>query len=138
MSRNNIVVACRIRPSEYKDDCWFQADEFNSTIIVPSDEKLNQLKPTQFTYDYVAGPEVSQEDVFEILGVPTTEACIQGFNGTIICHGQTGTGKTHTIFGSVWKSDADSGLVPRIFNYLWTHIEREERCATYHYLTTFF
>lgn len=28
-----------------------------------------------------------------------TNACLEGFNGTIFCYGQTGSGKTFTTFG---------------------------------------
>ncbi|CAN0469640.1 unnamed protein product, partial [Hapterophycus canaliculatus] len=33
------------------------------------------------------------------IGRPVTNACLEGYNGTIFCYGQTGSGKTFTTFG---------------------------------------
>jgi len=55
-------------------------------------------------YDYmnqVILPEDSQEDTFNKMGVhDLLEQFLAGYNVTFIAYGQTGTGKTHTMFGS--------------------------------------
>lgn len=51
----------------------------------------------EFIFDYVAIPQVSQQDVFEKVARPITDSCLQGYNGTIFAYGQTGSGKTFTI-----------------------------------------
>ena len=74
------------------------------------------------------------------IGLPVTNACLEGFNGTIFCYGQTGSGKTYTTFGppdeASWieatgddcrgdgrnpvtpPSGGSRGLVPRVLEYL--------------------
>lgn len=36
-----------------------------------------------FEYDFVGGPETTQDEVFEAVALPITENCLQGYNGTI-------------------------------------------------------
>eukprot|EP00434_Breviolum_minutum_P001334 symbB.v1.2.001173.t1/scaffold60.1/size581591/13 len=56
---------------------------------------------------------VSQEKCYEIMGGRMVEHLKQGFNTCLFCYGQTGTGKTTTIMGSVRKLRKRFGL--RIF-----------------------
>jgi kinesin family protein 15 len=81
-----------------------------------------------------------------VAGKPITETCLSGYNGTIFAYGnipsffsiypsgQTGSGKTFTILGSenpiqsnTETVDSSRGLIPRILEYLFCLISREER-----------
>lgn len=54
-----------------------------------------------FSFDSVASPDTSQSSFFTDSGVQTlVEGVYKGINGTVICFGQQGTGKTYTVFGS--------------------------------------
>jgi hypothetical protein len=46
-----------------------------------------------------------QRELFDLEGRPIVDAVLGGANGTILVYGQTGTGKTHTIFGSEGSND---------------------------------
>lgn len=61
-----------------------------------------------FTFDSVFDERSSQEDVFNECSDLVSSA-VDGFNVTIFAYGQTGAGKTHTMFGS----QEDPGVVPR-------------------------
>lgn len=52
----------------------------------------NLQEDTILTFDYVAGEEESQEAVYDTIGAPVVLSCIQGYNGTILCYGQTASG----------------------------------------------
>jgi len=150
-SEDRIKVACRIRPADSN-----QAQSACVKRCVSVDNNSNTVtvhaKPeTQnFGFDYVGGEESTQEDFFRAVGLPITDACIQGYNGTILCYGvifsfyfktdiplnlhnysthlciqQTGSGKTHTLFGSGINEGPQRGLVPRVLEYLWQHFVRE-------------
>ena len=58
-----------------------------------------------FSFDCVLSRTATQADTYEAVGRPVVTAVLDGFNGTILAYGQTGTGKTHTIFGplSYWR-----------------------------------
>lgn len=50
---------------------------------------------------------------------PLVASVLDGFNGCVFAYGQTGTGKTHTMEGTV----DHEGIIPRAFRHLWAHIE---------------
>ncbi|ETM55705.1 hypothetical protein PPTG_01012 [Phytophthora nicotianae INRA-310] len=75
---------------------------------------------TECTFDRVFMGDATQEDVFAAIE-PSVQACLEGYNATVFAYGQTGTGKTHTLFGRDLDSSRDStewGLVPRTLSYL--------------------
>lgn len=81
-----IQVVCRVRPLAQRErghaSC-LTVDSSSSVITVQS-KPLQQ----QFTFDYVVGEDSSQETIFANVGQPLTDACLQGFNGTILAYGQ--------------------------------------------------
>ena len=61
---------------------------------------------------------ISQESTYESMGLPTMlNRFLDGYNVTFMAYGQTGTGKTHTMFGSqlgeVKHFEADGGEMPK-------------------------
>lgn len=44
-------------------------------------------------------PEVSQEQVYEVICSPLVKKFVDGFDVDLLCYGQTGSGKTFTMFG---------------------------------------
>ncbi|KAG6595782.1 Kinesin-like protein [Phytophthora cinnamomi] len=89
-----------------------------------------------FTFDRVFGEHATQTDVFQVVGAPVTQACLEGYNGTIFAYGQTGSGKTFTMQGPDDVIDAEAlsltpdqlalrGLVPRVFDYLFDSVEAQ-------------
>jgi kinesin family member 6/9 len=46
------------------------------------------------------------------VGAPAVRAALDGVNATVMCYGQTGAGKTHTMTGPR-RSYCERGLVPR-------------------------
>jgi len=70
---------------------------------------INSATDTRnFVFDWVANPQATQEEVWKNVGLEVTQSTLQGFNGTIIAYGPTGSGKTHTIFGGVSSIQSDS------------------------------
>ena len=51
----------------------------------------------KFKFDTFLGPEAQQADVFAAAGHSIIEDVTNGYNGCIMCYGQTGTGKTYTL-----------------------------------------
>eukprot|EP01084_Bolivina_argentea_P142510 250361_1 len=68
-----------------------------NNVIVFKKGNSNQSKI--FEMDRVLQPILEQNDTFNILGKPIIENIIKGYNICIFAFGQTGTGKTHTMFG---------------------------------------
>ena len=70
--------------------------------------------------DGVLDPDISQADVFEKIGRPAAEAVLEGYNVTVFAYGQTGAGKTHSIYGKRDHEPAhpEAGLTDRIMTHL--------------------
>ncbi|KAF5762515.1 putative plus-end-directed kinesin ATPase [Helianthus annuus] len=56
-------------------------------------------------FDEVFTEYASQKRVYEVVAKPVVEGVLNGYNGTIMAYGQTGTGKTYTL-GKLVKDDA--------------------------------
>ncbi|MED6175506.1 hypothetical protein PIB30_078977 [Stylosanthes scabra] len=82
---------------------------------------------TRFTFDHVGCETLSQENLFRVSGVSMVENCLSGYNSCIFAYGQTGSGKTYTMMGEIKETDGnltdDSGITPRVFDYLFTRIK---------------
>jgi len=50
---------------------------------------------------------------------------LNGYNGTIMAYGQTGTGKTHTMVGN-FEDDNGKGIIPRSFEYIFSEVENRK------------
>ena len=78
----------------------------------------------RFTFDFVGSEATAQEEVFDCVGRPLSDACLAGYNATVFAYGQTGAGKTFTMYGG---SGEQRGLTPRVLDHLFALMAREER-----------
>eukprot|EP01065_Artemidia_motanka_P009039 TRINITY_DN14609_c0_g1_i1.p1 TRINITY_DN14609_c0_g1~~TRINITY_DN14609_c0_g1_i1.p1 ORF type:complete len:792 (+),score=327.75 TRINITY_DN14609_c0_g1_i1:63-2378(+) len=93
---------------------------------------LGQTKKT-YTFDHTFDCGSTQEDIYDVVGVPVVESVLQGYNGTILAYGQTGSGKTHTMMGPEGGTSAvldessahfpQRGLIPRIVAEIFQRLE---------------
>jgi hypothetical protein len=89
--------------------------------------------------------EVSNQELFEQLGMSICESSIECYNASIFAYGQTGAGKTHTIQGdlpsefseedhemldNVQTCHTDRGFAPRLFETLFSMIDTQKRDFT--------
>lgn len=83
--------------------------------------------PFTVQVDHAFGTEATQQDVFDVVGWPMVDHCLDGFNSTIFAYGQTGSGKTHTMMGDIEKKTSnEAGLIPRVFEALFTAMEEKK------------
>lgn len=85
----------------------------------------------------IFGPETTQEQVFASCTPELLDGFLEGQNHALLfAYGQTGTGKTHTMFGpseslSSPTEHPDWGLLPRIIDKTFTYIkEHPERSCS--------
>lgn len=126
MMEDHIKVVCRVRPLNSKSLSQQRSQAVtvhdNNTIVVNS-----KPAPQTFSFDFIANELITQEEMFETIGLPIIKTCMEGYNATILCYGQTNSGKSHTIFGNsdtvtISNTNNERGLVPRVLEYLWQHI----------------
>ena len=128
---DNIHVAIRVRPlslreiTETQANKCIQVDKINKAILLSVKSTIRQ-----FNYDFVGDEDISQEEVFEMIGKSISDNCLMGYNGSLFAYGQTGSGKTFTIIGpttSVSLNEINSGILPRSIDYILSQIKRETR-----------
>ena len=79
----------------------------------------------RFTFDAIFDMDSLQEDVYNISAKQAVQSVLEGYNSTIFCYGQTGTGKTYTMEGFTYESkNPNRGIIQRtiqdIFNFIET------------------
>jgi hypothetical protein len=133
------AVYCRIRPIEpgLGEPQVVTVGGTGSHVLVRDPHSAEGMPVQQALRRYrvsaggaIGGPEANapgaggatQADVFASLGADVFEWWLSGFNATLIAHGQSRSGKTHTLFGpaaAVYGALAPpeaTGLVPRLLS----------------------
>lgn len=113
----HVKVVCRIRPLNSTEqtngdlESVYATDENTVTV-------KNKDVEQRFLFDRACDGRTSQLEFYDIVTHETLNKFFQGFNGTILAYGQTGAGKSHTMFGPL----SDRGIVPRISRSIFSHI----------------
>ncbi|CAG8466905.1 5071_t:CDS:2 [Racocetra persica] len=123
--RTSVQVALRIKPL-INDDLnplpRFQRQVITTNPAIPNSIVVQGEKKQVFSYDYVFGPESTQEEVYTNAIVKLVENFLDGYNVTILAYGQTSSGKTHTM-GTADNSSISpdsKGIIPRAMETLFS------------------
>eukprot|EP00930_Biecheleria_cincta_P071327 TRINITY_DN58844_c0_g1_i1.p1 TRINITY_DN58844_c0_g1~~TRINITY_DN58844_c0_g1_i1.p1 ORF type:complete len:676 (+),score=164.57 TRINITY_DN58844_c0_g1_i1:118-2028(+) len=113
-----IRVYCRVRPALEREAgntmCVEVTDSISLRVNVPAEtgagsKAASVSKPRfhDFTFDSIFSAGASQDDVFHDC-TDLVQSAVDGHNITIFAYGQTGAGKTFTMYGS----DEHPGVAP--------------------------
>ncbi|PIA37221.1 hypothetical protein AQUCO_03000067v1 [Aquilegia coerulea] len=110
-----VRVSVRVRPRN--DEDLADADSYDCIELQPEVKRLklrkNNWSSESYQFDEVFTESASQKRVYEVVAKPVVESVLNGFNGTVMAYGQTGTGKTHTV-GRLGKEDpSECGIMVR-------------------------
>lgn len=92
-----------------------------------------------FTFDATYPLDSTQPQVFKRSIKPLVNACLKGYNATVIAYGQTGSGKTFTILGQTDKSDesvppdqdlSQAGVIPRALRAIFFALNQAKEAST--------
>ena len=103
--RSSVKVVVRVRECKNTAEGFMVGKDGKSVILRQPKADLTDGKPkeeqelTQFNLDQVLN-NASQESAFEAVGKQAIDAVLAGYNGTVLCYGQTGAGKSFTMIGS--------------------------------------
>lgn len=159
---NNIRVIVRFRPPNEREKreavsgATFQLSD--STVTVADGKE--SMAP--FAFDHVFGEHSTQYDIYEKAARDTIVDVLNGFNGTIFAYGfccsrflkfktkkfvaktnnniddkqiklgQTGSGKSHSMFGPKESADiAQHGVIPRACAHIFNHIDQDQSSTEY-------
>jgi len=93
---NSVSVIARIRPvldRERGADVSVDVDKDECSVSIKTARGMERMYKMQKALN-----DKDQETVFQTV-LPTVESALQGYNTSILCYGQTGTGKTMTMLG---------------------------------------
>ncbi|PIA58127.1 hypothetical protein AQUCO_00500219v1 [Aquilegia coerulea] len=126
----SVKVVVRIRPGN-----WRERGDRTVRKVCPNSLVVGDRT---FTFDSVVDSSSTQEDVFQLVGVPLVKNSLAGYNTSILSCGQTGSGKTYTMWGPPsamvegHSPISNQGIVPRIFQMLFTEIQEQENSEDKH------
>ncbi|XP_073692697.1 kinesin-like protein KIF9 [Garra rufa] len=94
-------------------------------------KRNNQLSSWVFQLNGVLH-NVSQEDTYDRVAHGVVLGAFEGYNGTIMCFGQTGAGKTYTMTGAA-ETYKQRGIIPRALQEVFLEVEqRADHTFTVH------
>ena len=133
--RSPITVFLRCKPSNQNND-FLDISLANNTleVSIPDDRSQDnfggeRLRKSTFEFHGIFDENSTQEDVFEVLAQDCMSSVIDGVNATIFAYGQSGAGKTYTMYGPSYghspeqtNGDETSGILPRVLQQLFTTV----------------
>ncbi|EFJ33441.1 hypothetical protein SELMODRAFT_84640 [Selaginella moellendorffii] len=131
-----VRVAVRLRPRN-AEELVADADFPDGVELQPELKRLklrkNNWDSETYQFDEVFPDTASQKRVYEVVAKPVVESVLDGYNGTVMAYGQTGTGKTYTL-GKLGEEDcADRGIMVRALEDIMadTNPENDTVCVSY-------
>ncbi|XAR54122.1 Plus-end-directed kinesin ATPase [Bertholletia excelsa] len=111
-----VRVAVRLRPRN-TEELVADADFADCVELQPELKRLklrrNNWDSDTYEFDEILTEFASQKRVYEVVAKPVVESVLDGYNGTVMAYGQTGTGKTYTL-GHLGDEDTSSrGIMVR-------------------------
>eukprot|EP00762_Andalucia_godoyi_P001451 ANDGO_00154.mRNA.1 hypothetical protein len=110
----NILVAVRVRPvlkKERLNNCREYVKPVDGRMLVITDPasdsnaddplRANRKKEKRYAFDHVFDPRTTQRQVFEKTTLFLLDGVLTGYNATVFAYGATGSGKTHTMLGTI-------------------------------------
>ncbi|KAJ4826009.1 hypothetical protein Tsubulata_027602 [Turnera subulata] len=132
-----VRVAVRLRPRN-AEELAADADFGDCVELQPELKRLklrrNNWDSDTYEFDEVLTEFASQKRVYEVVAKPVVESVLDGYNGTVMAYGQTGTGKTYTL-GRLGEEDtAARGIMVRAMEDILAGVSLETDSISVSYL----
>ncbi|GAV91062.1 Kinesin domain-containing protein/Arm domain-containing protein [Cephalotus follicularis] len=132
-----VRVAVRLRPRN-AEEMVADADFADCVELQPELKRLklrkNNWDSDTYEFDEVLTEFASQKRVYEVVAKPVVESVLDGYNGTVMAYGQTGTGKTYTL-GRLGEEDtAARGIMVRAMEDILADVYLESDSVSVSYL----
>ncbi|XP_016977079.2 kinesin-like protein KIF3A [Drosophila rhopaloa] len=124
----NVRVVVRTRPMDKNELSAgalsaISVDKINRAITVMKPNPTANEPPKTYYFDNVFDGGSNQMDLYVDTARPIVDKVLEGYNGTILAYGQTGTGKTYTMSGNP-DSPQTKGIIPNAFAHIFGHIAK--------------
>ncbi|KAK4804278.1 hypothetical protein SAY86_004095 [Trapa natans] len=132
-----VRVAVRLRPRN-SEEMVADADFADCVELQPEVKRLklrkNNWDADTYEFDEVLTEYASQKRVYEVVAKPVVESVLDGYNGTVMAYGQTGTGKTFTLGRLGDEDTADRGIMVRAMEDIFADVDLGSDSITVSYL----
>jgi len=118
--KGSIRVFCRVRPLSSREKGLKDYEITHAVDSTTIEIRVEKQDKQEFVFDSVFMPG-TQEEVFEDC-LDLVQSVLDGYNVTMFAYGQTGAGKTFTMYGT----KDQKGTTPRTIQELFSIIQREE------------
>ncbi len=127
----NIRVYVRFRPFNIIETellstgVGWETPEYNENEIVKikTNKNNNDNNGPAFKFDKVFNSNTPQVEIYNYVGKEIVKDVMDGYNGTIFAYGQSGSGKTFTMYGKDIDDEESKGLIPRIVSEIFDYVE---------------
>ncbi|KQK19954.1 kinesin-like protein KIN-UB isoform X2 [Brachypodium distachyon] len=134
---SRVRVAVRLRPRNAEEQAA-DADFADCVELQPELKRLklrkNNWESDTYEFDEVLTEFSSQKRVYEVVAKPVVESVLEGYNGTVMAYGQTGTGKTFTLGRLGDEDTAARGIMVRAMEDILADITPETDTVSLSYL----
>jgi len=118
----NVRVCVRCRPLNSTEKgngnkTTVKIDIKRGTVGVNNPDQSKGVPPKNFTFDIAFDWDSKQLDVYNATARDIVDSVCEGYNGTVLAYGQTGTGKTFTMEG-VRDNPQLQGIIPNSFAHI--------------------
>ncbi|XP_054450732.1 kinesin-like protein KIF9 isoform X2 [Pteronotus mesoamericanus] len=136
-TKKKVLAFVRVKPTDDFAHEMIRYGDDNKTIDIHLKKDTrrgvvnNQQTDWSFKLDGVLH-DASQDLVYETVAKDVVSQALDGYNGTIMCYGQTGAGKTYTMTGAT-ENYKHRGILPRALRQVFRVIEeRPTHAITVH------
>ncbi|KAK6935274.1 Kinesin motor domain [Dillenia turbinata] len=137
LRHGRVRVAVRLRPRN-AEELVADADFADCVELQPELKRLklrkNNWDSDTYEFDEVLTEFASQKRVYEVVAKPVVESVLDGYNGTVMAYGQTGTGKTYTLGRLGDEDTAARGIMVRAMEDILADISLEVDSVSVSYL----
>ncbi len=123
-----VVVAVRLRPNPQNLPVAVNANPTKATVSLDRGEEEGQSDESQ-RFSIVFAESASQEAVYTSAVDNFVLLVLDGYDFSLLVHGQSGSGKTHTLFGPdlpLAMNESDFGIVLRFLRKLFSSLQDSE------------
>lgn len=127
-SSQNVTVCVRVRPINERErkldtSCVISMSGNQTTIDNHRGRAHSFFYDQSFNSMDRDSPEYASQDViFGQIGMPLLDRCLEGYNCCLFAYGQTSSGKSYSMMGSI----AEPGVTPRFCAELFSRIDAWE------------
>lgn len=115
-------MSVRVRPlnkQEHSEGFAWKVDSNAMFQVDPVTKEAERVRDVRYTLDHIFTPQQSTREIYNITTQGLIQKLVNGFNSTVFAYGQTSSGKTHTMRGTM----EEPGIIPMAVQEVFSLIE---------------